>query len=116
MKLEVVPAYGDPNGSHVTIRVVSDAFEGKRSLQRQQMVYKVRVRACPTDAPLPPQPPADFISAHLSSRPGRCSPLTLAATAAAAAARGRQIIWEEMQSAIHAVDQMVVQTPKEAGL
>ena len=42
VKLEVIPAYGDPNGSHVTILVVSDAFEGKRSLQRQQMVYKVR--------------------------------------------------------------------------
>ena len=42
VKLEITPAYGDPNGSHVTIKVVSDAFEGKRSLQRQQMVYKVR--------------------------------------------------------------------------
>lgn len=39
--LEVIPAYGDPNGSHVTIKVVSDAFEGKRAVQRQQMVYKV---------------------------------------------------------------------------
>eukprot|EP00283_Hemiselmis_rufescens_P014224 CAMPEP_0173439378 /NCGR_PEP_ID=MMETSP1357-20121228/20919_1 /TAXON_ID=77926 /ORGANISM="Hemiselmis rufescens, Strain PCC563" /LENGTH=153 /DNA_ID=CAMNT_0014404739 /DNA_START=10 /DNA_END=471 /DNA_ORIENTATION=- len=64
-KLEVIPAYGDPNGSHVTISVVSEAFEGKRSVQRQQMVYK--------------------------------------------------IIWEEMQGAIHAVDQMVCQTPKENG-
>jgi len=64
-KLEVIPAYGDPNGSHVTITVVSEAFEGKRSVQRQQMVYK--------------------------------------------------IIWEEMQGAIHAVDQMITQTPSEAG-
>jgi stress-induced morphogen len=38
----VIPAYGDPNGSHVTITVVSKKFEGKRALQRQQMVYKVR--------------------------------------------------------------------------
>ena len=41
MKLEVIPAYGDPNGSHVTITVVSKAFEGKRPVQRQQLVYKV---------------------------------------------------------------------------
>jgi stress-induced morphogen len=41
VKLEVVPAYGDPNGSHVTISVVSKAFEGKRPVQRQQLVYKV---------------------------------------------------------------------------
>jgi stress-induced morphogen len=41
VKLEIIPAYGDPNGSHITILVVSDAFEGKRALQRQQMVYKV---------------------------------------------------------------------------
>jgi len=42
VKLEVIPAYGDPNGSHVTITVVSSAFEGKRPVQRQQLVYKVR--------------------------------------------------------------------------
>ncbi|EKX54527.1 hypothetical protein GUITHDRAFT_100004 [Guillardia theta CCMP2712] len=66
VKLEVIPAYGDPNGSHVTINVVSQAFEGKRAVQRQQMVYKV--------------------------------------------------IWEEMQGAIHAVDQMKCQTPAEAGM
>mmetsp|Transcript_34265 Transcript_34265/g.68529 ORF Transcript_34265/g.68529 Transcript_34265/m.68529 type:complete len:160 (+) Transcript_34265:24-503(+) len=66
VQLEVIPAYGDPNGSHVTIKVVSDVFEGKRALQRQQMVYK--------------------------------------------------IIWEEMQGAIHAVDEMVCKTPSEAGL
>ena len=40
-KLEVIPAYGDPNGSHVTITVVSKVFEGKRAVQRQQLVYKV---------------------------------------------------------------------------
>ena len=44
VKLEVIPAYGDPNGSHVTINVVSQAFEGKRAVQRQQMVYKVHDR------------------------------------------------------------------------
>jgi len=43
VKLEVIPAYGDPNGSHVTITVVSNAFEGKRPVQRQQLVYKVRL-------------------------------------------------------------------------
>lgn len=30
----------DPNGSHVALRVVSAAFEGKNRVQRQQMVYK----------------------------------------------------------------------------
>ena len=33
-------AYDDPNGSHISIVVVSDAFEGKRPVQRQQLVYK----------------------------------------------------------------------------
>jgi stress-induced morphogen len=41
IECQVIPAYGDPNGSHVTIKVVSAAFEGKRAVQRQQMVYKV---------------------------------------------------------------------------
>jgi hypothetical protein len=27
-----------------------------------------------------------------------------------------QVIWEEMQGAVHAVDQMVCKTPEEAGL
>lgn len=33
-------AFDDPNGSHISIEVVSDAFEGKRPVQRQQLVYK----------------------------------------------------------------------------
>ena len=33
-------AYDDPNGLHISIVVVSDKFEGKRAVQRQQMVYK----------------------------------------------------------------------------
>jgi stress-induced morphogen len=33
-------AFDDPNGSHISIVVVSDKFEGKRAVQRQQMVYK----------------------------------------------------------------------------
>jgi BolA-like protein 1 len=33
-------AYDDPNGSHVSIEVVSPEFEGKRPVQRQQLVYK----------------------------------------------------------------------------
>lgn len=45
--MEVIPAYGDPNGSHVTIKIVSDKFEGKRALQRQQLVYKVLLPAKP---------------------------------------------------------------------
>ena len=30
----------DPNGSHIAIEVVSEAFEGKSTMQRQQLVYK----------------------------------------------------------------------------
>merc|ERR1711957_464302 len=33
-------AYDDPNGSHISIEVVSDLFTGKRAVQRQQLVYK----------------------------------------------------------------------------
>ena len=38
--VKVVAAYDDPNGSHITVEVYSDAFEGKRPVQRQQLVYK----------------------------------------------------------------------------
>lgn len=37
-KVEVKDAYGD--GQHVSIAVVSSLFEGKRSVERQRMVYK----------------------------------------------------------------------------
>merc|ERR1712228_49895 len=36
----VTGAFDDPNGSHVSIEVTSSLFEGKRAMQRQQMVYK----------------------------------------------------------------------------
>jgi stress-induced morphogen len=36
----VTGAYDDPNGSHISIQVVSPMFEGKRAVQRQQIVYK----------------------------------------------------------------------------
>jgi BolA protein len=39
-ELEVQGAYDDPNGSHISIYCVADAFEGKRSMQRQQIVFK----------------------------------------------------------------------------
>ena len=39
-ELEVTGAYDDPNGSHITIYCVSEQFEGKRSLARQQLVFK----------------------------------------------------------------------------
>merc|ERR1712187_605289 len=39
-EVEVKGAYDDPNGSHIFIKCVSEAFEGKRSLQRQQLVFK----------------------------------------------------------------------------
>merc|ERR1740139_1585997 len=33
-------AFDDPNGSHISIEVVSELFQGKRAMQRQQLVYK----------------------------------------------------------------------------
>lgn len=40
VQIQVEGAYDDPNGSHITIFCVSEKFEGKRSLARQQMVFK----------------------------------------------------------------------------
>lgn len=39
-RLEVIPTYGDPNGSHVSITVVSETFEGLTAVKRHQVVYK----------------------------------------------------------------------------
>ena len=39
-QVQVTGAYDDPNGSHISVMVVSDKFAGKRAVQRQQMVYK----------------------------------------------------------------------------
>ena len=39
-ELSVTAAFDDPNGSHITIEVVSDKFEGVSRVKRQQMVYK----------------------------------------------------------------------------
>ena len=39
-QVKVTGAYDDPNGSHISIEVVSAQFEGKRPMQRQQLVYK----------------------------------------------------------------------------
>ncbi|XP_068635690.1 protein BOLA4, chloroplastic/mitochondrial-like [Aristolochia californica] len=61
-KVIVKDAYGD--GRHVSIDVVSTAFEGQSAVNRQRMVYKA--------------------------------------------------IWEELQSTVHAVDQMITRTPTEA--
>lgn len=63
--LIVTPSYGDPNGSHVTIKVVSEMFEGLNVVKRHKLVYGA--------------------------------------------------IWEELSGPIHAVDQLVTQTPAEAG-
>ncbi|KAL7523982.1 hypothetical protein ACHAXR_000390, partial [Thalassiosira sp. AJA248-18] len=38
--VKVIGAYDDPNGSHISIEVTSALFEGKRPVQRQQLVYK----------------------------------------------------------------------------
>ncbi|KAL3791699.1 hypothetical protein HJC23_003956 [Cyclotella cryptica] len=38
--VKVTGAYDDPNGSHISVEVISLLFEGKRPVQRQQLVYK----------------------------------------------------------------------------
>ena len=40
IELDVAATYDDPNGSHISIRVVSNQFEGVSRVKRQQMVYK----------------------------------------------------------------------------
>ena len=40
LKLVVQAAHDDPNGSHIAVEVVSKAFEGQRTVQRQRLVYK----------------------------------------------------------------------------
>ena len=39
-ELKIQGAFDDPNGSHISIYCVAEAFEGLRSMKRQQMVYK----------------------------------------------------------------------------
>ena len=39
-KCVIQSADDDPNGTHIYVECVSDKFEGKRSMQRQQMIYK----------------------------------------------------------------------------
>ena len=39
-EIKIQGAFDDPNGSHISIYCVADAFEGLRSMKRQQMVYK----------------------------------------------------------------------------
>jgi stress-induced morphogen len=38
--LVVQGMHDDPNGSHIIVEVVSEAFEGKRPVARQRMVYQ----------------------------------------------------------------------------
>jgi BolA protein len=40
VELVVKSSNDDPNGSHIALRVISAAFEGKNRVQRQQVVYK----------------------------------------------------------------------------
>eukprot|EP00871_Galdieria_phlegrea_P006048 jgi/Galph1/930/GphlegSOOS_G5724.1 len=38
--IEVTPSFDDPNGSHVSIRIVSEKFDNLPSVKRHQLVYK----------------------------------------------------------------------------
>lgn len=39
-RVQIVPTYGDPNGAHVSIEVISEKFEGVSPVKRHQAVYK----------------------------------------------------------------------------
>jgi stress-induced morphogen len=39
-RLVVHGMHDDPNGSHIIVEVVSESFEGKKSVARQRMVYQ----------------------------------------------------------------------------
>ena len=71
--LKIEGAYDDPNGSHITIYCVSDAFEGKRSLARQQMVLCVELLLS-TLSPLAPRRPPTFMIPHLTMPAYRLPP------------------------------------------
>lgn len=40
VRLKVTSTNDDPNGSHIQIDCVSEAFDGKSRIQRQRLVYK----------------------------------------------------------------------------
>ena len=67
-ELKIEGAYDDPNGSHITIYCVSEAFEGKRSLARQQMVLCVEPVSTPSPVAQPPML-AHLTTAHRLSPP-----------------------------------------------
>ena len=73
----------------VTIRVVSDKFEGVKSVKRQQMV---RIRFF------------SFLTAAYSATPSFWPGLI---------PQVYKVIWDEMQEDIHAVDEMVCKAPSE---
>lgn len=73
-RLNVVPTYGDPNGSHVSIEVVSKAFEGLNVVKRHQAVYKViweelQVRYTPVGYCTLSCTDAFFVGSHSCGRP-----------------------------------------------
>lgn len=39
-RVQIVPTFGDPNGAHVSIEVISEKFEGVSPVKRHQAVYK----------------------------------------------------------------------------
>lgn len=39
-RLSVTAMHDDPNGSHISINIVSSKFEGKKSVMRQRLVYQ----------------------------------------------------------------------------
>lgn len=90
MEVKVTGAYDDPNGSHITVYCVAEAFEGKRSLARQQMVMKALWDELQgTRTPRAPEGAAGCIARMLTQRPpGPAGP-------------------------VHAVDTMVLKTPSE---
>lgn len=93
-ELEVTGAFDDPNGSHITVYCVSEQFEGKRSMARQQMVFKAIWEEM---AGAPARARARRAAAASQPHPRAPPPRTNAGTSAP----------------VHAVDTMVLKAPSE---
>ncbi len=87
--LSVTSTHDDPNGSHISITVVSEMFEGVSRVKRQVST----VSAC-------------VVCANYNNQLDRIRHYPVQQMV-------YKSIWEEMQGAIHAVDSMVCKTPSE---
>lgn len=94
--VEITDTYGD--GRHVSINVVSSAFEGQSSMKRWACFGKVSVLLDASQVPSN----VSLYSQYAFTLPCRQRMVYKA-------------IWLELQDTVHAVDSMQTKTPEEAG-